>query len=902
MKLTAGQRFISQTEPELGLGIVVNVSSKQIEIQFTLADTIRSYSIDNAPIKRVEFRHGDKIKNSDGKQHEVLDLFLKDNLIHYKCSDEIIPENKISHDVVFNSPLHRLQQGILDEVNTFDIRFKALKFKSEILSNPVRGFTGGRIDLLPHQFYVAHKIVNSENKRFFLSDEVGLGKTIEACLALHRLLITQQISRILIVVPTALIHQWFIELFRRFNILSTIVNDDFKEDYEENNENLFAQNSPIIISLDELKKNKLFQSDILNTDWDLLIVDEAHHILPDTKEYKIIKEISKKIERLFLLTATPEALTNEGFFSLLNIIDPEKFSDYDHFLKEQESYEKLAKITADLIENQNIKSFKNNPEFKNSLKGLNENDPQFVKHLTDRLNDIHGIGRSIFRNSRSVIKGFPGRKVKLIEVESTKSLKGINDISSDLLNWLSVFTKENLDKKSLIICSSIDSALKINKELSKIGSTKIALFHEEMTILQLDRNAAWFSEKEGAQILIASEIGSEGRNFQFADHIILPDLPLDPELLEQRIGRLDRIGRKKDVEIIVPYEINSPKEVLALWYHKGVNAFKQIVPGAYRIGEEFNNKLHDTFKNSESIDSLIKDTKKYCKDLNKKISNGKNQLLEMASFDPTLSGKIVKIVEDMDHNIELHDFIEELFELYGITFDELSMDLFKLDLDTLSDHTFPLPVMRSETIQVTWNRSIALIREDTEFLSMDHPMIFGALDLFTSSEKGNSTFAIYKNSGEEGYMLETVYVLEPVESSKDLIRFLPSVPIRILLDDTLDDVSDLFQNEQLSFDLSNASIQNFEDDFGTIQNFVHRAINECESIASKKSELIKSQANSKIKHLYENETVRIETLISDSKEKKQLLKKLDHKFSNLKNSILSSNLRIDSLRLIKMDS
>ncbi len=901
MNLASGQRFISQTEPELGLGKVTNVNKKQIEILYSLAETVRSYSIRNAPIKRVEFRHGDKIKNSTGKEHTVLDLFIENDLIHYQCEDVVIREDKISHNVVFNSPLHRLQQGILDEINTFDIRYKALNFKSKILSNSVRGFIGGRIDLLPHQFFVAHKIVNSENKRFFLSDEVGLGKTIEACLALHRLLITQQISRILIVVPSALIHQWFIELFRRFNILSTIVNDDFKEDYEDE-ENSFAQNSPIIISLSDLINDEDYKNDILKTDWDLLIIDEAHHILPYTDEYTVIKELSQSIERLFLLTATPEALTDEGFFSLLKILDPEKFPNFDQFKKEQKSYESLANVTSNIIENKSIKSIKNDPHYKHCLDGLNEKSPDFIKNFVERLNDIHGIGRSIFRNSRSVIKGFPGRKVELIEVDSKKTIKNINDISPELLKWLSGFVKENLNKKTLIICNSIIAAQKIEKEISKIGSAKVALFHEEMSILQLDRNAAWFSDKEGAQILIASEIGSEGRNFQFADHLILPDLPEDPELLEQRIGRLDRIGRKKDVELIIPYEKNSTKEILALWYHKGINAFKKIVPGAYRIGEEFKSQLQETYKQPDNLDKLLKDTKKFSKKLHKEIENGKNQLLELASFDPVISNKLVTAVEDIDHDIELHDFIEELFELYGITFDELSMDLYKLDIDTLSDHTFPLPVMRSESIQVTWNRSIALIREDTEFLSADHPMIFGALDLLASSEKGNSTFAIYKNSGEEGYMLETVYVLEPVESTKDLIRFLPSVPIRVLIDDTLDDVSDLFTNDQLSFDLSNSTIQDFENDFGTIQNFVHRGISECEKIVNKKSNLLKKEAFTKIKHLYTHEKNRINILIANEKERVNLNTKLDAKFHDLIEAIKSSNLRLDSLRLIKMDS
>ena len=109
---------------------------------------------------------------------------------------------------------------------------------------------------------------------------------------------------------------------------------------------------------------------------------------------------------------------------------------------------------------------------------------------------------------------------------------------------------------------------------------KAALFHEGLTLLQRDRNAAFFAEEDGARILICSEIGSEGRNFQFAHHLVLFDLPADPELLEQRIGRLDRIGQTATITIHVPYLRGTESEVLARWYHEGLNAFEMNPHGA----------------------------------------------------------------------------------------------------------------------------------------------------------------------------------------------------------------------------------------------------------------------------------------------------------------------------------
>jgi ATP-dependent helicase HepA len=103
---------------------------------------------------------------------------------------------------------------------------------------------------------------------------------------------------------------------------------------------------------------------------------------------------------------------------------------------------------------------------------------------------------------------------------------------------------------------------------------RAAVFHEGMSIVERDRAAAWFSEEDsGAQVLLCSEIGSEGRNFQFASHLVMFDLPFNPDLLEQRIGRLDRIGQAHDIQIHVPYLEKTAQSVLVRWYHEGLDAF-----------------------------------------------------------------------------------------------------------------------------------------------------------------------------------------------------------------------------------------------------------------------------------------------------------------------------------------
>ena len=134
-----------------------------------------------------------------------------------------------------------------------------------------------------------------------------------------------------------------------------------------------------------------------------------------------------------------------------------------------------------------------------------------------------------------------------------------------------------------MICRSKEKVEALQSGLLDVLKVDSALFHEDLSLIQRDRNAAYFANQEGAQILLCSEIGSEGRNFQFAHHLVLFDLPLNPELLEQRIGRLDRIGQTSTIQIHVPYYKDSWTELLFDWHHKALNGMENSLKGGIYI-------------------------------------------------------------------------------------------------------------------------------------------------------------------------------------------------------------------------------------------------------------------------------------------------------------------------------
>jgi len=214
-----GQRWVSTTEPELGLGVLLEAGSGKATILFTAAQERRIYAVDTAPIVRVRFREGDEILLHDGESVRIDEVEENDGLLSYHCDGRIVVEGELADSISFSKPEDRLLGQQVDDLRTFDLRVESLFRSSAIRKSPVRGLLGGRVDLIPHQIAIAKEVSSRIAPRVLLADEVGLGKTIEACLIMHRLHLLGRAERVLILLPEPLVHQWFVELLRRFNML-----------------------------------------------------------------------------------------------------------------------------------------------------------------------------------------------------------------------------------------------------------------------------------------------------------------------------------------------------------------------------------------------------------------------------------------------------------------------------------------------------------------------------------------------------------------------------------------------------------------------------------------------------------------------------------------------------------
>lgn len=827
-----GQRWINNAELQMGLGTVLSVEQRTITIRFQATGETRTYAKQTAPLTRIVFAKGDTVMDHQGRQLKVESVVETAGLLTYLGKDTAgkqrqLSEAHLDNQIRLNRPLDRLLTGQIDENRWFDLRCQTLLQLNRIRHSGITGLTGARTDLIPHQLYIAHEVSRRYAPRVLLADEVGLGKTIEAGLILHEQLDAERIRRVLIVVPENLLHQWLVEMLRRFNLRFSLFDNERYQAMTETDEttNPFEQEQLVLCSLDLLTGNQACLNNVLIAGWDMLVVDEAHHLAwtPDhaSTEYQIIEQIAAVTSGVLLLTATPEQLGRAGHYARLRLLDPDRFPDFDRFVEEEKSYEPVA----DAIESLFSQDQPNQAAVSQIRKLLGEGqstrldniladpDPQVRAVTMDRLLDRHGTGRVLFRNTRATVKGFPERQPQAyplpvpaeyatLDTAATEDCQKILSLelyyqstaTAGSRHWTqfdprTIWLRDKLQflkpAKVLVICSASQTALDITEMLRLKFGFHATAFHEGLSIIERDRAAAYFADNEaGAQVLVCSEIGSEGRNFQFARHLVLFDLPLNPDLLEQRIGRLDRIGQKHPVQIHIPFIVGTAQALMYDWYQHGLDAFSRPCHAGLSVYNQVKQGLFDAIRHNRGDGQLLQQTRKYYSILNDALEKGRDRLLEYNSCRPEIANKLHRMTLEEDRLSTLPAFMDRVFDCFGVHSEEHSES--SLILSPAENMLTTFPHLPDDGLTITWSRKTALAYEDRQFLTWTHPMVTSAIELVLGNEHGNTAVITikYPDFKPGTLLLECNYLLDSATASSPRIRrYLPPALIRLVLDD-----------------------------------------------------------------------------------------------------------------------
>jgi len=958
----AGQRWICDSELSLGLGTVLKSDFRTVTIVFLASGETRTYSQQTAPLRRAAFNIGDTVESHEGWQLKITNSIEKDGLLTYEGTNEAgqyctLDESQLSNTIQLNRPYDRLFSGQIDNPKWFDLRTQCRTHHKRLANSDLTGLYDARTSLVPHQLYIAHEVAKRFAPRILLADEVGLGKTIEACMIMQHQLITGRAERVLIVVPEALMHQWLVELMRRFSLTFSVFDEDRCKAIIESTDfsNPFHAEQIVLCNLGFLTRNPDQLAQAIEGNWDLVIIDEAHHLQWSEEnpsiEYKAVEAISQKSKGLLLLTATPEQLGKASHFARLRLLDPQRFHDFEAFTKEETEYQDTASTIEAILDKKPLNADQSAMLAQllddDSLAQNNTLENSNKQSIIEQLLDRHGTGRVLFRNTRHTIKGFPERHAILNPLTPPAEYQEINELAihmelnepelliaperlyqivssikselggsaSKFKEWWTFDTRvdylisllnKHKSEKILVICASSHTAQDLESAIRVKTGKRVTAFHEELSIIERDRAASYFADDiDGAQALICSEIGSEGRNFQFAHHLVLFDLPLNPDLLEQRIGRLDRIGQTEDIQIHVPYFENTAQEVLAHWYMSGLNAFQQTCQAGETIFQKIEPALLELLQDPQyepaTLEALTSSTKTLLAEYIQALQKGRDRLLEINSYKSDIALALQRQIAETDANPELQQFMEQAFATFDVDSEIYRTGSFIIKPGQHM-HEAVFHNLNEDGTVITFNRDTALSNEDMQFITWNHPFTRDAIDMILSNEKGNtSLIAVKTRQFKPGtLMIETYFAVECIfpEAKKAGL----SVDFEVL-HSIIPVAGDVLSEKQITH-LYNAEISNV--DKKTSYKIIKSQLNELKALMSKATAAADNELPNIIKRDQETLTSKVQAELNRLKALKQINpsireEEVEHQ-KNLLNIIhdrlASSKVRLDAARVI----
>jgi superfamily II DNA or RNA helicase len=698
-----------------GFGIVERIAARRIDVRWDKPtdNTPTMFAMTSAPLTRVVLpprvrrRSTDQPAILNGPAGQDPPKWKVTVLASGRFVDRVVPESDLRPDQALD-PAARMANGEIGSPRKFCLQLMTRFYQLEHLQNDLVSLGDARVDVKPHQVGVVHRVVTSYPHRFLLCDDVGLGKTIEAGMILKELRARKQARRTLIIVPPNLLRQWQFELKTKFNETFSILDATTVRflKTQGHDSNPFTQFDSVLVSADWVARQK-WADLAAEVDWDMVIVDEAHHARrrragnrsETTQLYDLVRRLAAPAHfahrPLLFLTATPMQLDTHELYSLVDLIDPALFPTEDHFERNRTEAPGLNRLVellrqygypppghdADEVAAQVATWLGIDIELaRKRLKA----GPGEIRAVCDELASHHLLSEILIRNRKAVVGGFMPRSAARWEVnlrdderraltavqqyvadgfnvaertsdnaigfvmvvfqklmassiralreslerrrqrllqqmvkwgasaselesriedestasevvgaagsgyaaevdELTRLIGLLNDIKVDskaeaLLANLSLIFEHDSNAKVLIFTEFRETQRYLADRLSEVG-WNVHVFHGQQSALEKDRSVERFREDTGPQVLISTEAGGEGRNFQFCHLLVNYDLPWNPMRVEQRIGRVDRIGQEHVVQVFNMWVKGTIEERVLDVLERRINIFEETVGG-----------------------------------------------------------------------------------------------------------------------------------------------------------------------------------------------------------------------------------------------------------------------------------------------------------------------------------
>lgn len=518
------------------------------------------------------------------------------------------------------------------------------------------------IEAFDYQVNTVKSVINRFKGRVLLSDEVGLGKTVEAGLTMLEYVMRGLVRKILILVPPSLVGQWENEIKRKFN--QDFIRSDHP-DFKKMGHSAWGHYQKVIASIDTAKR-KNHREAIFEQHYDLIIVDEAHHLKNrTTQKWQFVNGINKKY--IFLLTATPVQNHLEELYNLITLLKPGQLRTYSYFKKNfvesKDGIEvKNAGVLKNLLADVMIRNKRSNVDVKFTKRAAYTRTVALSKQEKDLYDDMSTFIRNQYMAQHPVLNRFMLKNLQEQIGSSTiaiipslerlifneklsdfdvKAMKGFLDRAKKI-----AYNEEQTNAKveelvatltefndKMIVFTKFASTQAYLSNLLKARGFQVAEFHGGLRRKEKEEQVTFFREK--ADVLVSTEVGGEGRNLQFCHGMINFDLPWNPMAIEQRIGRIHRIGQEKDVFVYNLVSKDTIEYFILDLLDRKINMFELVVGevdailGDIEEKEDFSDLVMNAWVNAESPEDVQSELDK----IGQTLLDNKQKMIKQKQLD-----------------------------------------------------------------------------------------------------------------------------------------------------------------------------------------------------------------------------------------------------------------------------